>query len=455
MNIIETIAGIVGDGGVLEGEAVSSRPEGFWRPQGMQARAIVRPRTTDEVARVLAACNQAGQPVVPQGGRTGLVEGHVPHAREVVLSLERMNRIEEIDVVDRTAVVQAGVVLQTLQEAAAAHDLLLAIDLGGRGSCTIGGNIATNAGGNTVIRYGMTRESVLGVEAVLANGNVLPAMNRMIKNNAGYDLKHWFIGTEGTLGIVTRAVIRLRERPRSQETMLVALDSFVAVRALLKRMDAGLGGTLSAFEVMWNDFYQLVTTPPAQTVPPLPQSYPFYVLIEAHGGDVQADRARVENLLSECIDEGLVADAVLASSDAQRRSLWGTRDDVSQTFRFKPNFVFDVSLRISAMGEYVDVVKQNLAREFPQHHCFTFGHIGDGNIHFAISAGDESAHRRVQNIVFEPLRAIGGSVSAEHGIGLEKKEYLAWCRSETEIATMRAMKQTLDPNNILNPGRIF
>jgi FAD/FMN-containing dehydrogenase len=455
MDIIDTLAGIVGSDGVLQGEAVASRAEGTWRPQGIAARAIVRPRSTDEVARVLAACNQAGQPVVAHGGRTGLVEGHVAAPHELVLSLERMNRIEEIDAADRTAVVQAGVVLQALQEEAARHDLLFAVDLGGRGSCTIGGNIATNAGGNSVIRYGMTRESVLGLEVVLADGSVLPAMNRMIKNNAGYDLKHCFIGSEGTLGIVTRAVVRLRERPRSQETLLVAVDSFAAVLALLKRVDAGLGGALSAFEVMWNDFYRLVTTPPAQGAPPLPQSHAFYVLVEAQGGDAAADRARIESLLAQCLDEGLVADAVLAGSDAQRRALWALRDDVGQAFRFAPTFVFDVSLRITAMSDYVDAVRAQLAREFPHHDCFTFGHIGDGNIHFAISTGDEASHARVQDIVYAPLRPLGGSVSAEHGIGLEKKRHLAWCRSPQEIALMRTLKQALDPRNILNPGRIF
>ena len=455
--LIDALTAMLGGDGVLTGDDVTARSSGFWNALPVGALAIARPRTTHEVAAVLRLCHERGQPVVAHGGRTGLVESQHTTADELVLSLERMNRIEEIDVGERTVVTQAGVVLETLQQAADASGLFLPLDLGGRGSATIGGNIATNAGGNRVIRYGMTRESVLGLEVVLADGTVLSSMNRMIKNNAGYDLKQLFIGTEGTLGIVTRAVLRLREQPRSQETMFIALNSFAAVTQLLKRADAALGGMLSAFEVMWNDFYCLVTTLPAQQAPPLPQTYPYYVLVEAMGGDASADRGRIEALLSECLDSGEIGDAVLAENEQQRRNLWAMRDDVGQANRFAPMFVFDVSLRISAMEAYVQQVRASMSAQFADFQLFTFGHIGDGNIHFVAAVGDGSiaARHAVERAIYEPLRAIEGSVSAEHGIGLEKKPYLDWCRSSAEIDAMRVLKRALDPKGILNPGKIF
>ncbi|MCY3840438.1 MAG: FAD-binding oxidoreductase [Gammaproteobacteria bacterium] len=455
-DLLATLAEVVGIGGMLTGTDVSSRASGIWRSEGIEAKAILRPRTTEEVSRVLAICNAAGQPLVAQGGLTGLVEGHITEAREIVLSLERMNTIEEVNPVERTMTVQAGVVLEAVHDAAEEHGLMYPLDIGGRGSCTLGGNIATNAGGNRVIRYGMTRDMVLGVEAVLADGTVVSSMNRMIKNNAGYDLKQLFIGTEGSLGIVTRAVLRLREKPRSQETMFVAVSDFDRVTALLKAMDAGLGGTLSAFEVLWNNFYRLVTTPPATQRPPLTQDYPFYVLIEAMGGDPQSDHARIEQVFSEAHESGLIEDAVIATSEAQRQELWAMRDDVEQVHQYKPVFIFDVSLRVSDMDAYVAEVNRGLEATFGEYTNFVFGHIGDGNIHFAVAAGkDDDAQDGVKHAVYQPLASIGGSVSAEHGVGLDKKKYLGLSRNDEEIALMRTLKRALDPNGILNPGKIF
>ena len=454
--LLAALGQVVGKGGLLTGGDVASRASGIWRSEGIKVQAIVRPRSTEEVSRVLAICNQAGQPVVAHGGLTGLVEGAVTAPSEVVLSLERMNAIEAIHPGERTMTVQAGAVLEAVQDAAEAHGLMFPLDIGGRGSCTVGGNIATNAGGNRVIRYGMTRDMVLGIEAVLADGTAVEAMNQMIKNNAGYDLKQLFIGSEGSLGVVTRAVLRLREKPRSQETMLVAVDSFDKVAALLKAMDAKLGGTLAAFEVLWNNFYRLVTTPPAMQRPPLSQDYPYYALIEAMGGDPDADQARLQAAFESAYAEGLIADAVLASSEAQRRELWALRDDVEQVHQHKPMFIFDVSLRLSKMEAYVAEVNRRLEAAFGSYVNYTFGHIGDGNIHFGTSAGsDESAHDAVKQAVYEPLAAIGGSISAEHGVGLDKKKYLHLSRNADEIALMRTLKRALDPKGILNPGKIF
>lgn len=452
-DVVKALQQALGEDAVLTGADVHERQAGIWRRDTIQAKALVRPRTTAEVSAALRICHEHGQPVVAHGGLTGLVESALTTPDDVALSLERMNAIEAVNAMDRTMVVQSGAILQTIQERAEDEGLMFPLDLGGRGSCTIGGNISTNAGGNRVIRYGMTRDMVLGLEAVLADGTVVSSMNQMIKNNAGYDLKQLFIGTEGTLGIVTRAVLRLREKPRHQATLFVAVDAFDKLPAFLKHMDAALGGTLSAFEVMWNEFYTLVTTAPAENQAPVSREYPFYVLVEAMG----ADDAAVETALSEAYEQSLIVDAVLAQSEQQRHQLWAMRDDVAQCFRDGPTIAFDVSLKISDMDGYVTEVRRRLDEAFPGNRCYVFGHLGDGNLHLVIGVGGNSPENRhrVELCVYEPLRAIGGSVSAEHGVGLEKKPYLDISRSEAEIELMRALKRALDPKGLLNPGKIF
>ena len=445
----------LGEATVLTGADVHGRSAGIWRSDTIAAKAIVRPTNTEQVATAVRICNEHDQQIVAQGGLTGLVEGCMTGSDDVVISLEKMNHIEEVDELDRTMLVQSGVVLQTIQETAEARNLMFPLDLGARGSCTIGGNIATNAGGNRVIRYGMTREMVLGLEAVLADGTVVSSLNRMIKNNAGYDLKQLFIGTEGSLGIVTRAVLRLREKPAEQATFLVAVRDFERLGRFFKQVDAALGGSLSAFEVMWNNFYKLVTTQPAKQQPPLPQDYAYYVLVEAMG----SDNAAAEAALERALEDELIADAVLAQNETQRMNLWALRDDVEQCYNYSPLYVFDVSLRLSRMEAYVKEVNARLTAEFPEAQVrnFTFGHMGDGNLHFIVSLGKgaEDGRVAVERCVYEPLAAIEGSVSAEHGVGLEKKAYLAISRNEVEVNLMRQLKLALDPKGLLNAGKIF
>jgi FAD/FMN-containing dehydrogenase len=389
--------------------------------------AIARPADTGEVSRVLAACFDAGQPVVPMGGLTGLVQGATASPGEIGLSLERMNRIEAIDARDRTMRVQAGATLQLVQEAAERAGLMFALDLGARGSATVGGNAATNAGGNRVIRYGMMREGVLGLEAVLADGTVISSLNRMIKNNAGYDLKQLFIGSEGTLGVITRLVLRLRPLPLSHQTALLACTSFDQVTGLLGRLDALLGG-----------------------------QFPYYVIVEALGGDPTGDQARFEQGLATAGEEGRFADAAIATSQAQRDAIWALRDDVGRLFALGHPFVFDISLPVAEMEGYVAEVHRALGERLPGERCFTFGHLGDGNLHFVVvgSAGPD-ARQTVEEIVYRPLATRQGSVSAEHGIGIEKRSWLSLSRSADEIALMRRLKQSLDPRGILNPGRVI
>jgi FAD/FMN-containing dehydrogenase len=453
---LQSMIDIVGVDGVLTGDDVRARSVGWADHSPCQALAILRPSTTEQVSRVLAACSAARQPIVTMGGLTGLVRGCVAGPGEIGLSLERMDRIESVDAVGRTMTVQAGVPLQAVQEAAESHGLLYPVDFGARGSAHIGGSVATNAGGNGVIRYGMTRDSVLGLEAVLADGTVVPAMNRMIKNNAAYDLKQLFIGTEGTLGVVTRVVLRLREMPRSTQTALVACAGFTDVTRVLKHMDGALGGALSAFEVMWNEFYRLVTTPPAKGTPPISQDHPYYVLIESSGGDEARDQAQFEEALGAAIESGILADAVIATSEAQRESLWALRDDIEQFFRLGMPVGFDISLPVPEMEAYVGEVLARLEREWPAYRRFVFGHLGDGNLHFIVcGAPSKEARHGIERCVYEPLASRGGSVSAEHGIGLEKQPWLPLSRSAAELTLMRQLKQALDPNGILNPGRVL
>ncbi|HJV85272.1 MAG TPA: FAD-binding oxidoreductase [Noviherbaspirillum sp.] len=453
--LTERLRAIVGADGLLEADEVRKRPAGFLRTDTLQAGLLVRPRTTAEVAAVLKLCNQKKCAVVTQGGLTGLVHGADTTPEQIVLSLERMNTVEEIDPVQRVAVAQAGVTLQTMQESLEPHGLAFPLDLGARGSATLGGNAATNAGGNRVIRYGMMRAMVLGLEVVLADGTVISSLNRMLKNNAGYDLKHMFIGSEGTLGVITRLVLRLSERPRSQNVAFASLASFDALTAFLKHMDQALGGTLSAFEVMWRDFYELVTTPPAKSSPPLPHGSPFYVLVESLGADQEQDAARFVGALEKAIEGGLIADAVIAGSERECAGIWAMRDDVMQVARYGMPFTFDVSLPIAAMERYILSMRRTLSMRWPESHCWVFGHLGDGNLHVVVRTGNRDDRAEVERIVYMPLAGIGGSVSAEHGIGLEKKPYLPLSRTAEEVALMRTLKGTLDPNNILNPGKML
>lgn len=446
----------MGSNGVLLGEDVSSRSERIWTDETVKACAIVRPRTTQELSDVLRLCHGKDQSVVVHGGLTGLVDGARTTNMDIVVSTELMNEIESIDPIARTMTVQAGVKLQQIHEAAEPEGLLFPLDLGARGSCSIGGNIATNAGGNRVIRYGMTRDMVLGLEVVLADGTILSSMNDMIKNNAGYDLKHLFVGTEGSLGVVTRAVLRLRELPLTDEAVFMSVDEFDMLPKILKRMDQRLGGTLSSFEVMWNDYYTLICGAGTEHNPPVSLSHPYYVLLEAWGGDSKMDHARMEAAVESIYEEKLISEAAIAQSSAQRNAFWAIRDDVEKCMTIKPTFVFDVSLRIADMQDYVVEVNRRLTEQFGTYRIFTFGHLGDGNLHFAINTGTDPAHQHpVERCVYEPLRSINGSISAEHGIGLEKKEYLDISRNEIEVGLMRTLKKSLDPKGILNPGKIF
>ncbi|MEY5100142.1 MAG: hypothetical protein RJA36_2861 [Pseudomonadota bacterium] len=448
---------------VLTGADIEARyRKDFFAPQPEASLplAVVRPRDTAQVAEVLRLCHAQRQTVVTQGGMTGLSGGALPGDGELILSLERLRGIEEIDEQAGTMTLLAGTPLQQAQEAAAARGWLLAVDLGARGSCQIGGNVATNAGGNRVIRYGMMRTQVLGLEAVLADGTVLGSLNKMLKNNAGYDLKQLFIGSEGTLGVITRVVLKLEPLPDSVQTAMCAVDSYGQVVALLRHAQRRLSGRLSAFEVMWADFHDAVSTRIAGQRAVLPPGSPFYVLLDLQGADAEGDAALFERMLEQALEEGLISDAAIASSVKEAQEFWTLRDSPARFTTVWPQIAsFDISLPIGSIGEFVERLRERLQQALPGCEALHFGHIGDSNLHVCVAVpgtdADTFPEHEIKDLLYGLLREYRGSISAEHGVGRHKKDYLGYSRSPEEIAVMRGVKAALDPLGILNPGRIF
>jgi FAD/FMN-containing dehydrogenase len=455
-SIVDKLREILGEDAVLAGTMVGTRATNHWDPSPLQAKAVLRPKTTAEVSQVMRICHDAGQSVVIHGGRTGVCGGDRSTVLDIVLALERMNKIEEIDSWGNTATVQAGCVLRVVQEAAANAGLYFPLDLGARGSCTIGGNAATNAGGISVLRYGMMREQVLGLEVVLADGTILSSMNRMLKNNAGYDLKQLFIGSEGTLGIITRLVVRLRQETPHADTGFAAVSTFEKVAELLSFMARNVAGTLTSYEVMWGDYFRAVTEPGWHR-PPLGREHAFYIVMEANGVEPEVDSARFEKALHAALQNGLIEDVVIPKSKQERDKCWAVREDFEGILQFRPQFLYDVSLPIRDMAVYIEKVKSRLERRWPENRLYVLGHIGDGNLHLFVSPGveAENLHREVDELVYTSLPATGASISAEHGIGLEKRDYLGLSRGAEEVKVMHAIKRMLDPKNILNPGKVL
>ena len=450
--LVESLQHAIGQDAVVTGARVAERATSYWDPAPTQAKALLKPKSTQQVSAVLRLCHQHNQTVVMQGGLTGVVEGAVSSANDVIISLERMNQIESVDEMDGVAVVQAGAVLQAVQEELATKGHLFPLDFGARGSCTVGGAVATNAGGINVLRYGMARQIVLGLEAVLADGTIISSMNQMLKNNTGYDLKQLFIGSEGTLGVVTRVVFRLHPLTTSRQTAMLALKSFDAIVRILQTMRSDLAGTLSAFEVMWSSYYQAVTKEGMHTAP-LDRDYPYYVLVEAEGIDPDADERRFQRLLEAGLESGDIVDAVVPKSESERDTLWMIREDFESVL---PAYLYDVSLPIKAMSAYVAKLEERLVEWRDDAWCVVFGHIADGNLHIFTGPYDDGKyHQQYDEIIYGCLEGLSGSISAEHGIGIEKRAWLSKSRSENEIQLMRGLKKLLDPRNLLNPGKVI
>jgi len=455
--LLDQLAASLDNASLILGDAISDKYYSDWSgAKPCPPAALLKPKTTDELSSIMALCHQYDQPVVVQGGLTGLAGGATPQQGEFAISLERMSAIEEIDTTAMTLTAHAGTPLQLLQEAAAEHDLFLPLDLGARGSCMIGGNVATNAGGTEVIRYGMTRSMVLGLEAVLADGTVINAMNKMVKNNSGYDLKHLFIGSEGTLGIVTRVVLQLQPTSRSSHTALCALNSYSAVTALLIELKRSLGSGLTGFELMWDSYYDKVMEVVPNLSSPFAESHPFYLLVEYKDNDEVSGEQRFESTLFAQLEAGLLTDALIAQSHQDAATFWQIRDGIGELFQvLGPVSNQDVSLPVTEIGVFAADLDKRLKDKYANIGVLLFGHIGDNNLHVTAYTGRDEDKARINEDIMLMIGEYSGAITAEHGIGVLKRNFLPLSRTDSEISLMKSIKLAMDPKNILNPGRVI
>ena len=436
----------------LSGEQISETYAKDWSEAVPHLPEVVlRPRTIEELSEIVTLANQHQQRLVTQGGRTGLAGGATPQQSEWALTTERLNRIIDIDPIGKTITVEAGVTLQQIQEAAAEYDLLFPLDLGARGTATAGGVTSTNAGGNQVIHYGVTRHLILGLTAVLPDGQIMAQNNTLLKNNAGFDLKQLMIGTEGVLGVVAQVTFRLFPRRDVVKTAFCAAPDFESVTALLSYAGQKFQG-LSSFEVLWQDYMEELLHV-TKRKPLFPNNHAFYVLLEVEQSE---DTGFFEDTLMKAVEDGIISDALIAHNEAQRQSFWAIRDSIAEIISdIQPCVNFDIGLSLKEMKQFTETVSQKLQLAFPGMRLVTFGHLGDGNIHICCTSGSLSDHEAIEDLVFKEATSVGGTITAEHGIGILKKQWLSDCRSNVEIDMMRRLKQMLDPNQILNKGRVI
>ena len=423
---------------------------------------MLKPTTTGQVSRILAICNETLTPLVPQGGNTGLVGGQIPTQGEVLLSLERMNRIRAVSAVDNTLLAEAGVILAEAQKAASEAGRLFPLSLGAEGSCTLGGNLSTNAGGVSVLRTGMIRDSVLGLEVVLADGRVLDLMRGLRKDNTGYDLKQLFIGAEGTLGIITAAQFKLFPKPSSFATALAAISGIDVAVDLLNRLQDATGGLVTAFELIPRIGLDLVVKHIPGTANPIPAHKGWSVLVEISNPGALDMTETLERTLGQAMEDGLVPDAVLAKNERERQNLWRLRETLPEAQKKDgPYIANDVAVVLSRLPELLANTQAAVQKILPGARPFTFGHIGDGNLHLAIlpPVGKDDTllpvREKIECAIQEEVGKLGGSISAEHGLGLAKNETITRYKDAVEIDLMRTLKRTLDPKNILNPGKLL
>ncbi|WP_342617007.1 FAD-binding oxidoreductase [Rhodoferax sp. GW822-FHT02A01] len=464
---LHTLRAIVGDAHVLTEGDLSAWELDWRKRQRGKALAVVRPATTEEVAAVIKACVASGISVVPQGGNTGMVVGSTPDASgtQLVLSLTRMNKIRTLDAANLTVTVEAGCVLQTLQQACEAQGFLFPLSLAAEGSCTIGGNLGTNAGGTQVVRYGNTRELCLGLEVVTAQGEIWSGLTGLRKDNTGYDLRHLFIGSEGTLGVITAATMKMVPMPAAMLTAFASVPSLDAAVELLGLAHKTLSAGLTGFEVMGDFALSLVRKHFPQQHIPFDGEDPYCVVLEVSDHDSEAHaRTLLETLLEEALQDGCVLDAVVAESLAQARALWHIRESIPLAQAQEGlNIKHDISIAVSRIPDFVRETDAQIAQAFPGARMVAYGHLGDGNLHYNVQApegSDAEAFLRDQEkpmnaLVYDQVDRYNGSISAEHGIGSLKREKLAEHKSPVALGLMRSIKQALDPQNLMNPGRML
>jgi FAD/FMN-containing dehydrogenase len=466
MTLLDTLRAAIGAAHVLTGDDAAPYLTDWRKRYRGRAQAVARPATTAEVAAVVRACAAAGAPMVPQGGNTGLVGGGTPDdsGAAVVICLQRLNRVRAVDTANDTITVEAGCVLQAVQAAARGHARLFPLSLAAEGSATIGGNLATNAGGTQVLRYGNARELTLGLEVVLASGEVWNGLRALRKDNTGYDLKHLFIGAEGTLGIITAATLKLYPLPAAQMTALAALPSLDAAARLLQRARAAAGATLTAFEVMGEITLKHAVSVLPQLRMPLPAGQPWYALLELSDAESEAHAtALLERILGGALDDGDIVEAAVARSLAEARALWALREGIPEAHaRLGGNVKHDISVPVSRIAEFVASTNAALRARFAWIEPIVFGHLGDGNLHYNMGTVSGTpidlafAHEREINaIVNDAVHARGGSISAEHGLGQLKREAITHYKSALELDLMRAVKRALDPAGLMNPGKLI
>ena len=415
---------------------------------------VARPATVAQLASLVTLCAQENRKITIAGGGSGLAGGAAPDDGDVVLSLELLNQVEDIDEAGGTALVQAGVVLETLCGAVEEKGWYFPLDLGARGSCQIGGNIATNAGGNRVLRYGTTRQLVLGLEVVLPDGTILTMLDRTLKNNTGLDIKQLFIGTEGTLGIITRVVVRLFPRPQTRRSALVGLASFAQIAPLLKAARGALP-ELSSFEVMWQDYVAEAARVKGKTVP-FEGTWPLTVLLETEGADTPMFHAGFDTFLESILENNTVQDAIVPQSLEQAADLWAIRDGIGALFQsLRPFVAFDIGIPLKDMGAFIEQTMDELNARWPQASNLLFGHLGDGNLHLTTGHLQEADLIPVEEAVYALTHRFNGSISAEHGIGRLKKPFLHYSRDDTQQQVMRRIRQVLNPQGLVNAGRIL
>ena len=426
---------------------------------------VLRPGSAAEVAAILKLANEAGTPIVPQGGNTGLVGGGIPSdaGTEVVLSLKRLDRIREVDATSNTMTCEAGVVLANAQAAADAADRLFPLSLGAEGSCTIGGNLSTNAGGTGALAYGVARDLVLGLEVVLADGRLLNNLNKLKKDNTGYDLKNLFIGAEGTLGVITAAVLKLFPKPRAVETAFIGLPSPAAALALLNLARARVGAAVTGFELMPRIGFEFLLRYVPGTREPLSSLHPWYVLIELTSQNPDGLRAIMEELLAAGSERGLITDATIAESLEQTNRFWHLRMMLAEVQTSGGGSIkHDISVPVAAVADFIAQANEAVGALIPGCRPFPFGHLGDGNIHYNVAqpvGADKDAFTarwgEVNTLVHGIVKKLGGSISAEHGIGQLKRDLLPGAKDPVAFDIMRTLKRTLDPKGILNPGKVL
>lgn len=457
---INEVKQIVGKEHVITGEFLRDRYSHIWTMgEGLRVKAVILPKTTEEISLICKLCYEEAQPILVYGGLTNLVGATRPNGDEVVISLERLNEIEDVNIDSKTMLVQAGVILENIHEKAAEYNLMFPLSFGAKGSAQIGGCISTNAGGVHVLKFGMTRNLVLGIEAVLPDGTIINSLKEIVKDNTGIDLKQLFIGTEGILGIVTRATLSLYEAPKKLTAVYVAIDSFENVLNFKRLLQASFGSRLSAFELMFKNVYQELTGEHTVWKPPIEYGANYYMLFELmEESSIISDNTELENFLEDCFVKNVITNATFSYSNSEFKMFWNIREDVSiLSDRHPYSQHFDISIPVGEMDTYLHETKAKLLEVDGVEDCFVFGHLADGNMHFVVgkTSEDQELKDEINDIVYTPIRSLHGSISAEHGIGLDKKKYLPLSRSVEEISLMQKIKSVIDDKGILNPGRVL